>query len=31
MDEAAAAGMTAQTNVLVARGFVQDWIARLVF
>jgi hypothetical protein len=31
MDEAAAAGMTAQTNVLVARGFIQDWIARLVF
>lgn len=31
MDDAAAAGMTAQTTVHVARGFVQDWIARLVF
>jgi hypothetical protein len=31
MDEAAAVGMTAQTGLQIVRGFIQDWMARLVF
>lgn len=31
MDEAAALGMTAQTGLHIVRGFIQDWMARLVF
>jgi hypothetical protein len=31
MDEAAALGMTAQTGLQIVRGFIQDWMARLLF
>jgi hypothetical protein len=30
LDEAAAVGMAAQTAVGLVRGFVQDWLARLL-
>jgi hypothetical protein len=30
MTEAQAIGMTAQTAVQIARGFIQDWIAQLI-
>ena len=31
MDEAAALGMTAQMGVQMVRGFIADWLGRLVF
>lgn len=31
MDEATALGMTAQTAVQIVRGFIADWLGRLMF